>query len=56
VAAIVVVREASPPEEDLQEFLKAELAYYKVPTRWQLTKEPLPRNATGKVRRAELTL
>jgi long-chain acyl-CoA synthetase len=25
------------------------LAYFKVPTRWQLRDEPLPRNATGKV-------
>lgn len=56
VAAIVVVRDTSPSDAELREFLAAELAYYKVPTRWRLTTEPLPRNATGKVRRAELTL
>jgi acyl-CoA synthetase (AMP-forming)/AMP-acid ligase II len=56
VAAIVVVRDTSPSDAELREFLAAELAYYKVPTRWHLTTEPLPRNATGKVRRAELTL
>lgn len=56
VAAIVVVRDTAPSETELREFLAAKLAYYKVPTRWRLTTEPLPRNATGKVRRAELTL
>ena len=25
------------------------LAYFKVPTRWEWRREPLPRNATGKV-------
>jgi len=56
VAAIVVVRDTSPSESELREFLTSELAYYKVPTRWRLTTEPLPRNATGKVRRTELRL
>jgi acyl-CoA synthetase (AMP-forming)/AMP-acid ligase II len=56
VAAIVVVRDTASSETELREFLAAKLAYYKVPTRWHLTTEPLPRNATGKVRRAELTL
>ena len=56
VAAIVVVRDTASSETELREFLAAKLAYYKVPTRWRLTTEPLPRNATGKVRRAELTL
>jgi acyl-CoA synthetase (AMP-forming)/AMP-acid ligase II len=56
VAAIVVVRDTSPSDGELREFLAAELAYYKVPTRWRLTTEPLPRNATGKVRRAELSV
>ena len=56
VAAVVVVRDTSPSEAELREFLTSELAYYKVPTRWRLTTEPLPRNATGKVRRTELRL
>jgi acyl-CoA synthetase (AMP-forming)/AMP-acid ligase II len=56
VAAVVVLRSTGAAESDFREFLTAELAYYKVPTRWRLTTDPLPRNATGKVRRADLTV
>ena len=56
VTAVVVVRDPAPTEQELHAFLAAELAYYKVPTRWRLTADPLPRNAAGKVRRPELTL
>jgi acyl-CoA synthetase (AMP-forming)/AMP-acid ligase II len=56
VAAVVVRRDPSLTEDELERFLAGELAYYKVPTRWRLTEEPLPRNATGKVRRAELSV
>src|SRR4029079_9443083 len=56
VEAIVVVRDPSPSDAELREFLAAELAYYKVPTRWRVTTDPLPRNATGKVRRADLSV
>ena len=41
-------------EEELAEYLKEELAYFKVPSRWRITEEGLPRNATGKVRRRVL--
>lgn len=54
VAAIVVTGAPAPSEQELHDFLSRELAYYKVPTRWRFTTDPLPRNATGKVRRAEL--
>jgi acyl-coenzyme A synthetase/AMP-(fatty) acid ligase len=56
VAAVVVCHDAGVTAEELQQFLAAELAYYKVPTHWRLTADPLPRNATGKVRRAELSV
>ncbi|MGK8523753.1 class I adenylate-forming enzyme family protein [Nocardia asteroides] len=55
VAALVVVENAtSTTEEELRAFTAERLAYYKVPARWRLTTTPLPRNATGKVVRADL--
>ena len=49
VTALVVTRPGhSVTEADLQAFTADRLAYFKVPTRWRLTDEPLPRNATGK--------
>lgn len=57
VAAVVVLREgASATEEELREFVAERLAYFKVPSRWRITTEPLPRNATGKASRNEITL
>ena len=56
VAAVVVVRDPALTEQELRDFLAVELAYYKVPTRWRLTTDALPRNAAGKVRRPELTV
>ena len=50
VKGIVVPRpnaELSP--EDLARWVGQGLAYYKVPTHWELRTEPLPRNAVGKV-------
>ncbi|MGW4477790.1 class I adenylate-forming enzyme family protein [Rhodococcus triatomae] len=56
VAAIVVVRAgATVSEEELREYAAERLSYFKVPTRWRLTTEPLPRNATGKVSRGQIT-
>lgn len=50
VAALVVVEHATATTEaELRAFAAERLAYYKVPARWRLTTEPLPRNATGKV-------
>ncbi|WP_062984559.1 class I adenylate-forming enzyme family protein [Nocardia anaemiae] len=53
VAALVVVENASATtEQELAEFAKQRIAYYKVPARWRITTTPLTRNATGKVVRA----
>ncbi|WP_431953237.1 hypothetical protein [Nocardia lijiangensis] len=35
-------------------FVAERLACFKVPLRWRITAEPLPRNATGKVVRREI--
>ena len=60
VAAVVV-----PVDEDadgaalvplLQEYAAGELAHYKVPSRWRVVAQPLPRNATGKVIRTAVAL
>jgi acyl-CoA synthetase (AMP-forming)/AMP-acid ligase II len=34
---------------ELAAFVAAKLAYFKVPAHWEIRREPLPRNATGKV-------
>ncbi|WP_406634456.1 class I adenylate-forming enzyme family protein [Amycolatopsis sp. WGS_07] len=50
VAAKVVLRAESEVDADsLRAYLGDRLARYKVPTAWFLTRDPLPRNATGKV-------
>ena len=36
-------------EDDLRSWVSERLAYYKIPTQWELRETPLPRNATGKV-------
>ncbi|WP_346764742.1 AMP-binding protein [Rhodococcus sp. HNM0569] len=57
VAAVVVTRVGTMlTENDLREHLRPRLARYKVPTVWRITSDPLPRNATGKVKRAELSV
>lgn len=52
----VVVTSAAVTEQELCEFLRDRIAYYKVPTRWRLTNESLPRNATGKIVRPAVRL
>jgi len=50
LGAVVVLQEGmdvSPAA--LADFASAELAYFEVPTRWWLRREPLPQNTTGKV-------
>ncbi|TYL49961.1 acyl--CoA ligase [Nocardioides sp. BGMRC 2183] len=55
VAAVVVPREGHQVDESgLRAYLQERLAYFKVPTHWRFQAEPLPRNATGKVKRAEV--
>jgi acyl-CoA synthetase (AMP-forming)/AMP-acid ligase II len=55
VAAVVVPAQGvSLDEAGLTAYVKERLAYFKVPTRWVIDTEPLPRTATGKVVRAEV--
>jgi acyl-CoA synthetase (AMP-forming)/AMP-acid ligase II len=56
VRAVIVVREGvdEPTADELREFCAAAIAYYKVPTEWVCRREPLPRNAMGKVIRDAL--
>jgi long-chain acyl-CoA synthetase len=50
VKAIVVAAPGVRPDIDaLARWVGDALAYFKVPTRWEVRGEPLPRNATGKV-------
>jgi acyl-CoA synthetase (AMP-forming)/AMP-acid ligase II len=56
VKAIVVPREGTMPSpESIRTFVSETLAYYKVPTYVEIRTEPLPRNATGKVLKHELS-
>ncbi|WP_433212456.1 class I adenylate-forming enzyme family protein [Microtetraspora malaysiensis] len=49
MAVVVTDGERPAGEEELRAYAADELAYFKVPSRWRITTEPLPRNATGKV-------
>ena len=56
VKAIVVPAPGRRPDpEELARFVAGRLAYFKVPSRWELRAEPLPRTATGKVLKQVLT-
>jgi acyl-CoA synthetase (AMP-forming)/AMP-acid ligase II len=55
VAAIVIPADgATLDAAGLTAYVKERLAYFKVPSRWVIDTEPLPRTATGKVVRAEV--
>ncbi|MFC4375203.1 class I adenylate-forming enzyme family protein [Nocardia halotolerans] len=56
VAAVVVADTGAVTEAELRAFAAARLAYFKVPARWRITADPLPRNATGKVTRRGLAV
>ncbi|PPJ17760.1 fatty acid--CoA ligase [Nocardia nova] len=57
VAAVVVLTEGSTASEaDLREFARERLAYFKVPERWRISSDPLPRNITGKLIRSGITV
>ncbi|GEM32689.1 fatty acid--CoA ligase [Nocardia neocaledoniensis NBRC 108232] len=56
VAAVVVAEPGAVEAEELRAYLAERLAYFKVPARWRITSDMLPRNATGKVTRRELAL
>jgi acyl-CoA synthetase (AMP-forming)/AMP-acid ligase II len=56
VKAVVVPKpghRADPGE--LARFVASRLAYFKVPTHWEIRSQPLPRNATGKLLKQVLT-
>ncbi|WP_345680014.1 class I adenylate-forming enzyme family protein [Yinghuangia aomiensis] len=56
VKAIVVPKSGGTlAPETLTEYLRDRLAYYKIPTHWEIRTEPLPRTPTGKVIRAVAT-
>ncbi|OHV28032.1 MULTISPECIES: class I adenylate-forming enzyme family protein [Pseudofrankia] len=48
-AAVVAGPDAKLDEGDLAAWCRSALAHYKVPTRWHLAHDPLPRTATGKL-------
>ncbi|MER7078884.1 Acyl-CoA synthetase (AMP-forming)/AMP-acid ligase II [Saccharopolyspora kobensis] len=55
VFAVVVIAPGSVlTEQQLHDYARERLAHFKVPSRWRITQEPLPRNATGKVVRTEV--
>jgi acyl-CoA synthetase (AMP-forming)/AMP-acid ligase II len=55
VCAVVVPLPGSPLDDaDLAAHVKERLAYFKVPSRWVVRDDPLPRNASGKVLRAQV--
>jgi len=50
VKAVVVLRPGAPFDpEVLAAWVREALAYFKVPAHWEERRDPLPRNATGKV-------
>ncbi|MFC9518249.1 class I adenylate-forming enzyme family protein [Nocardiaceae bacterium NPDC056970] len=53
-AVVVVTPGAVVTEEELREFASERLSYFKVPTKWRITTDLLPRNATGKMNRREI--
>jgi long-chain acyl-CoA synthetase len=54
VAVVVPRRYARLDEADLAAHVKQRLAYFKVPSRWVMRTDPLPRNASGKVVRSDV--
>jgi acyl-CoA synthetase (AMP-forming)/AMP-acid ligase II len=55
VAALVVLAEGRQAgEEELKAYVGERLAYYKIPSQWRISHQPLARNATGKVIRRDL--
>ena len=53
-AHVVVAEGATVTEAELEALARAELANFKVPRRWRLRTEPLPRTASGKLQKFEL--
>ena len=53
-AVVVPLAGTAVDEAALAAHVKEQLAYFKVPSRWVVRAEPLPRNASGKVLRAQV--
>ena len=49
VLAIISTKDEQLNNEELALWVSKELADFKVPSKWQFTSSPLPRNASGKV-------
>ncbi len=57
VKAFVVPRPGAAVDfDELARWVATALAYYKVPSKWELRREPLPRNASGKVMKVARSL
>lgn len=54
VPAAVVVMNTAVSEDELKAFMSEQIAKYKVPKRWVLTSQPLPKTVSGKVRKFEI--
>lgn len=54
VCAHVVATSAEITPETLTDFLKPQLAYFKIPSKWVISQDPLPRTASGKISRKHL--
>ena len=54
-ATVVTLPDAELTDAEIQAFVAESLAAYKVPTRWEIRTEPLPRNAAGKIVKGALS-
>jgi len=54
-AVVVPADDAELDPGELARFVGERLAYFKVPAHWEIRRDPLPRNATGKVLKNVLT-
>ena len=55
-AVVQVTPESAVTEQELKDHVAARAAAYKVPVRIEIRREPLPRNAAGKILKRELRL
>jgi acyl-CoA synthetase (AMP-forming)/AMP-acid ligase II len=51
---VVVKPEENLTGKDLTDFLRARLAKFKIPHRFEIRSEPLPKTGTGKILKREL--
>ena len=54
VCAVVLADAAAVSHDDLTAWCRQSLAHYKVPTRWHIVDQPLPRTASGKLVKREI--